>query len=338
MGNILFSICIPSYNRPQEVRQLLESIDYSKSENFEIVICEDKSPKRDEIRRQVQEFQSNSKYNVLYIENEVNLGYDKNLRALINNAKGNFIIFMGDDDTFIPNALDKFAPYLQERLNYGYILRSYRNVYSDGSVENFQYFPENKDFQPSDETYISLFDKSVFISGFTINREYAKKIETNQFDGSLLYQLYLLAEVTRKYPSAYFHQPLTQATEGGTPFFGSSEAEKNLYTPGSITVQNSLNFMSWYLKIINYIGEKYRNNTAEIITLNMSKYSYPVLSIQRDKGRKIFKEYAKGLEKLGFNKSVYFYVYYWSLYLLGTKFNNSIIRFLKKVIGRRPNL
>lgn len=245
---------------------------------------------------------------------------------------------MGDDDTFIPNALDKFAPYLHERLGYGYILRSYRNIYQDGSIEYFQYFTENKDFQPSAETYISLFDKSVFISGFTINRKYAKDFETNLFDGSLLYQLYLLAEVTRIYPSAYFHTPLTQAKEGGTPFFGSSETEKKLYTPGTITVQNSLNFMSWYLKIINYISEKYNDNTAGTIILNMSKYSYPVLSIQRNKGRKIFKEYASGLKKLGFNKSTYFYIYYWSLYFFGVKFNDSVIRILKKIIGRRPQL
>jgi len=188
------------------------------------------------------------------------------------------------------------------------------------------------------DTYITLFDKSVFISGFTINCKFAKEFETKIFDGSLLYQLYLLAEVTQKYPSAYFHQPLTQATEGGTPFFGSSEAEKKLYTPGTITIQNSLNFMNWYLRIINYISDKYKNGTADKILLNMSKYSYPVLAVQRDKGRKQFKIYARELAKLGFNKSVYFYIYYWSLFLFGTTFNNTIIRTLKKIIGRRPKL
>ncbi|CEN44700.1 conserved hypothetical protein [Capnocytophaga canimorsus] len=311
MNNILFSICIPSYNRPQELLHLLESIDYSQKQNFEIVICEDKSPKREEIREVVQKILNlKSRYEVVYVENEINLGYDKNLKALINIAQGNFIIFMGDDDTFIPNTLDKFALYLKDRLDYGYILRAYQNVYQNGSVEKFQYFSADKDFSPSNDTYISLFDKSVFISGFTINRKYAKDFETSQFDGSLLYQLYLLAEVTRRYPSGYFHSPITQAVEGGTPFFGSSEIEKDLYTPGSITVQNSLNFMNWYLKIINHISEKYRDNTSEIITLNMSKYSYPVLAIQRNKGRKIFKKYAYELKKMGYGKKLLF------LYLL----------------------
>jgi len=48
----------------------------------------------------------------------------------------------------------------------------------------------------------------------------------------------------------------------------------------------------------------------------MSKYSYPVLAIQRNKGRKQFNEYARELAKLGFNKSIYFYIYYWSLFCL----------------------
>lgn len=338
MEKLLFSICIPSYNRPQELKNLLQSIDFSEPEIMEIVICEDNSPQREEIRKIVEQFKSTTHYKVVYVENIENLGYDRNLRALINTAQGNFVIFMGDDDTFIPNVLDSYAPFLKERLEYGYILRSYRNVYKNGQIEYFQYFPENKDFVPSTDTYITLFDKSVFISGFTINRKFAKEFENTIFDGSLLYQLYLLAEVTQKYPSAYFYQPLTQATEGGTPFFGSSETEKKLYTPGTITTQNSLNFMSWYLKIINYISDKHKNGTADRILLNMSKYSYPVLAIQRNKGRKQFKMYARELAKLGFNKSAYFYIYYWSLFLFGTRFNDTIIRALKKIIGRRPKL
>lgn len=40
------SICIPSYNRPQELARLLDSIDSNYSENVEVLICEDKSPKK----------------------------------------------------------------------------------------------------------------------------------------------------------------------------------------------------------------------------------------------------------------------------------------------------
>ena len=101
MEEKLFSICIPSYNRPAEIRRLLNSIDTTHVDEVEIVICEDKSPKREEIRKQVLDFKSKTQYEVNYIENEENCGYDKNLRNLIRAAKGHFIIFMGDNYTRI---------------------------------------------------------------------------------------------------------------------------------------------------------------------------------------------------------------------------------------------
>ena len=52
MDRKLFSICIPSYNRPAEIRRLLDSIDTMYVDGIEIVICEDKAPKRLEVRKQ----------------------------------------------------------------------------------------------------------------------------------------------------------------------------------------------------------------------------------------------------------------------------------------------
>lgn len=338
MGNKLFSICIPSYNRPAEIRRLLDSIDTTHADEIEIVICEDNAPKREEVRRQVLDFKSKTQYEVNYIENEVNCGYDKNLRNLIRAAKGHFVMFMGDDDLFMPGAFDKFFDFAKEYSDCGYILRSYRNNYADGSHQDFHYFDGDKTFKASDETYMTMFDKSVFVSGFTIRRSYSIEFETDIFDGSLLYQLYLLAEVCRKYPSAYCHTLLTQAIEGGVPYFGSSESEKGLYTPGTVTVQNSINFMAWYVKILDYIADKYHNDTNLKIKHNMSKYSYGFIKEQRGKGLRVFTQYCKELKRLGFASSPYFYIYYLGLSVFGTKICNKIISIIKRVIGHRPQL
>lgn len=339
MDDLFISICVPSYNRPSEIRRLLDSIDVKKHANdVEIVICEDKAPKRDEVRAQVNDFSKNNQYRIKYFENEQNCGYDKNLRNLINHAQGEFIIFMGDDDMFIPGRLDGFIDYVNEHHDCGYILRCYQNVACSGSVAEYKYFPKDEVFPPSAKTYVSMFDKSVFISGFTIKRKYAKEIETDIFDGSLLYQMYLLTEVCRKYPSGYYNTPITQAIEGGTPFFGNSESEKGLYDPGKITVRNSLNFMEWYCKVLDFSAEKYKDNTNELIKHNMSKYSYVFMCEQRDKGIKVFNSYVKELKRMGFGTSTYFYIYYISLVVLGRKTCTSIIIFIKKIIGRRPQL
>ena len=339
MNSILVSICIPSYNRPEEIKRLLESVDTERyADKIEIVICEDKAPKREEVRETVEDFKASTRYKVNYIENEQNCGYDKNLRNLINNAQGEFFIFMGDDDTFIPGQLDNYLDFISENRDCGYILRCYRNVHADGSIAEFHYFDGNCRFEASKETYISMFDKSVFVSGFTMRTAYAREFETIDFDGSLLYQLYLLGGVCRKYPSGYYHTPITQAFEGGTPFFGNSENEKSLYDPGSITVRNSVNFMKWYVKVVDYVAEKYHDNSNMIIKHNMSKYSYTFMYVQRDKGLRAFNGYVKELRKMGFGSSIYFYIYYVGLVLLGAKNCTRIITFIKKVLGRRPQL
>lgn len=340
MNNISISICIPSYNRPKELRRLLESIDTQRhTDNIEIVICEDKAPKREEVRFEVKEYKTQTPYIVNYVENEQNCGYDRNLRNLINNARGEYILFMGDDDLFIPGQLDGFIDFLNQHRSCGYILRSYRNVHKDGSIAEFKYYSGNCVFEASDDTYVSMFDKSVFISGFTIKRKYAKEFDTKQFDGSLLYQLYLLAEVCRRYPSAYYCIPITEAREEDcVPFFGNSDSEKDLYDPGEITVRNSINFMGWYVKIIDFIAEKYHNDTNRRIKHNMSKYSYVFMCVHRKRGIKTFNGYVKNLRQIGFGSSIYFYIYYVGLLFLGERYCTRTISFLKKIIGHRPNL
>lgn len=338
-NSYLISICIPSYNRPEKLLRLLESVDSKKDDLIQIVICEDKSPKRNEIKSIVNSFKEKTSYNVIYQDNPQNFGYDKNLRELVNNADGEYILFMGDDDQFIPNALDKYIDFLNQNRNSGYVLRSYKNIYKDGSIEYFKYYKFSKSFDAGVNTYIELFDKSVFISGFCIKKEYSIPFMTDELDGSLLFQLYLLAEVCIRYPSSYCEIPLTQSFVGeSVPMFGSSESEKGLYTPGSITIENSINFLKMYFKVIEYVDKNNSINSLETIQKNMSKYSYPSISIQWDKGRKNYKRYVRELRKIGMDKSFYFEFYNIGLLFFGKNFCDKLIRLIKSILGRRPNL
>lgn len=334
----LLSICIPSYNRPQELIRLLESVDIVDCEKIEIVICEDYAPKRTEVRNAVKEFMKNSKYNIRYVENEVNLGYDRNLRECINQAKGTWIMYMGDDDVFVPEAMNGYIEFIEEHNELGYVLRSSQALHADGSIENFKYYEDTKFFEPGFDAYVQLFRKSVFISGFCFKREYALKNLTDRFDGSLLYQLYILAEICMEYPSAYYGNPITRSIDGGIPYFGTSEAEKDLYTPGTITVDNSVNFIKNFYIITDYMDEKHHINSTDYVKKDMSKYAYPILSIQRKKGAKEFRNYHKQLKQIGIAITPYYYIYYWALLIFNERFCDKMIRGMKKALGRTPKL
>lgn len=340
MKEPFISICIPSYNRPDNLYRLLETIDSIRDSDIEIVICEDCSPKRKEIRKKVEEFKKISKYAINYIENEKNLGYDKNLKELIKNAKGEWIIFMGDDDEFIPGALDKLINFLNQHDDLGYVLRAHIKIEKNREIEEFKYYKETQFFEPGPNTFVELFRKSVFISGFTIRRDLVLPYLVDNFDDTALFQIYLLGEVVLKHKSAYFRESLTKEVlltnyrDNETLYL----ADKKIYVPRPCSVENSLRFLKGYSKIIDFFDKKYNLNIGFAIRKDMSKYFYPSLSIHRDKGIKIFLDYVKQVNKLGFNITIYYYLYIFLLLIFGKRICDNGIRIIKNILGRTPKL
>ena len=337
MSPPLLSICIPSYNRPKEIGRLLKSIDYFEPD-IEVIICEDKSPKRQEIASVVSQFSQQSTVTIHYYENEVNLGYDKNLREVLSRAVGEYIVFMGDDDIFVVGALRNYRQFLLGHRELGYVLKTHILVHPNKQEELFKYYSETTYFPASVNTYIELFRRSVFISGFIIKRAYCLEYMTEKFDGTLLYQLWWLANITMKYPSAYCDIPLTLQYKEGTPFFGTAETERALYTPGTVTIDNSINFMTGFFKISAEVDEKYQVSSTPILKKEFSKYAYPILSIQRKKGIKEFLKYHKRLSHLGINNSFYYYIYLIALVFFGESMCDKVIMLIKKILGKTPKL
>ena len=106
------SICIPSHNRLKQLGELLTSIDCSQTD-IEIVICEDLAPKRLEVRAIANAFAQASTYPSHYHENTINRGFHRNLRRLVECAGSEYIMFMGDDDMFVPGVVVQFSEFLK---------------------------------------------------------------------------------------------------------------------------------------------------------------------------------------------------------------------------------
>ena len=105
-----FSICIPAFNRPRELSELLDSIASEAPGDWEIVVSEDCSPKQAEIAEVVRKFAGEHELlHVRFLSTPTNLGYDGNLRFLIDHADGRFCVFMGDDDLWCAGALSELA-------------------------------------------------------------------------------------------------------------------------------------------------------------------------------------------------------------------------------------
>jgi glycosyltransferase involved in cell wall biosynthesis len=337
---MLLSICIPSYNRPDSLFQLLKSVDAS-SNLIEIVIAEDAAPLREVVRSKVQEFKDISNYEIHYHENAQNLGYDANLRNLIELAKGDFILFMGDDDLFKPGALDNFLVFLQSNKQYNYILRSYEIEHADGTIEIFKYFPHSTILKSGADSACFLFKRSVSIAGFTIRRDRAKALATDQFDGTLLYQLYLVLNIAYFEDTIFCDIPVasvTQSFRNNNSDFGSASAERK-FTPGKISQENSIRFTEGFFEISQAFDKLQGTQLTDLIRKDLSKYAYPILSIQRKNGFFHFMSYVIRLAKrTAINQTWHFYFYSICLLLLGETICDKGIVIIKKKIGYTPKL
>lgn len=337
----LLSVCIPSFNRPEQIADLLRSIDCDPA-RIEIVVCEDYAPRREEVRKAVTGFAATSRYVVRYIENEVNLGYDGNLRRLIEVAEGKYVMFMGDDDLFVEGALDKFLDFISSHPDIKYFLRSHIVVHPGGRIERFRYLPKTAPLPAGENTVAWLFKRCVTICGFTISRDDAFKAATAEVDGTLLYQVYLMAEVCLTHDSMYCDIPVVQAVQSfrkDEPNFGHAASEKNRYTPGKISPDNSINFTKAYFELTDYLDKRHGTSLTGQVRIMLSRFSYPFLSIQRKRGIPAFLRYAKRLEtECGFGCTPQFYMYKWGLVVLGESVCDRVIVAIKNALGYTPNL
>ena len=125
-------MCVPAYNRPGPLRELLESVATQAEADYEILIREDASPERLAIRSTVDTFrQAHPRVTTRYLENDTNLGYDGNLRALVDSACGEYCLFMGNDDLLAPDALAILAKAIRAYPETQVVLRTYATFDQD---------------------------------------------------------------------------------------------------------------------------------------------------------------------------------------------------------------
>ncbi len=332
------SVCIPAYNRSPVLSSLLESITAQDYAAFEIVICEDLSPERKAIGEIVRRFAMTSPVPVRYFENQQNLGYDGNLRRLLEVAQGEYCLYMGNDDLLASGALRHVASAISRHDDIGVVLRSYSSFDDnpDTPTQTFRYFPEERFFPAGAQSIGTVFRRSVVISGMTVDRRLACELATDQFDGSLLYQLYLVARILSRRNGVFVPQVISLYRNGGIPDFGNAEAERGKFVPRQHTPESSLHFMSEMLRIASHVQSIDKVAIRDLIVTDIANYSYPVLSIQADKPLSVFLRYIRGLQQLGFGRSPLFHVYCVALLVLGARRSDAIIRFIKRRLGHTP--
>lgn len=334
------SVCIPAYNRAALLPALLDSIFAQEYRNFEVVIAEDGSPERDAIRAVANAYAANPAGSLIYVENPVNLGYDGNLRRLFELARGEYVLFMGNDDLMCPDALAKVAAAIVRYPDVGVVLRSYAAFEGtpDNVVQTFRYFDRELFFPSGVATIATIFRRSVVIPGMVMHRESGLRYATARFDGTLLYQLYLVAEILVDRNAVFLPEVTVLYRNGGIPDFGSSVAEQGKFIPKAQTAASSLHFVTGMLEIARYVEQDRGLPIYHPILRDIGNYSYPLLAIQARQSLSVFLGYGWSLARMGLGRYSLFWAYWLAILVLGVARVDGLIRWIKKRLGRTPVL
>lgn len=265
--NRTYSIAIPAYGRPNELIKLFDSIYQMEKQPDEIIICEDFSKDRKKINEivtsQIHRF-SNKNVVITYIENEVNLGYDANIRKLINKAQSDWVILIGNDDLFLKEGITNIDEFCTKNNSVGMVSRTFirfeKNINKPLGTSSL--FNEDKIIKKEDDPRL-IFRTCGFVGGLVVNKEWAKKLETTEYDGTLYYQIYLSANAFCTNGIGYIAKPTVAARTGNPPMFGESEKDKKAHIPGSYSAKGRATMWKGVLDIGNNIGKKFNINLYE---------------------------------------------------------------------------
>ncbi len=326
------SVCITSYNRVKELERCLKSIDSKYRDKIEIIVSEDCSPQKNDIREVVNRYADSSPYCVVFNTNEKNLGYDQNLMKLATLASGEYIMYLSDDDCLFPGKLDLFIDDLiihkpaiaYSAFWYGYEEEKHvcRNYKSSHKI-------------PKGEVYEGqrIYDAILF-SGLAFRREYIINIKVERFQNLNYFQVYLFLVTLYRYGGYYQKNLLIDSVSDGENAYGKVDSSdvKNQFLADRESVFSNLEFNKGLFKVIRIFDNDYGTSVFNSFSKEYSLRTFGGLCRARQYGLKTYQKYWHGLRAADVNLSILAYIYYVIIGVFGAKISSLVFGLPKKIL------
>lgn len=101
------SVCIPTFNGADYLRQAVESVLVQNNQNYEIVIVDNSSV--DHTVSVIEDLKKKSDGRIHFYQNNKNIGLAANLNKCLEYAQGEYIKFLCVDDLLLPECLEKMS-------------------------------------------------------------------------------------------------------------------------------------------------------------------------------------------------------------------------------------
>ena len=212
---VLLSICIPAYNQPDSLCEVLDSIvvdfeDPKIRDRVEIIIHDDASPSGS-LASVISPYQK--KYeNIHFTRHKENIGFDRNLLGVVDEALGKFCWLMSDNDALVEGALQKVISLLDKYPDVGYAYVQARGY--DGELKN-ELGGDLKSMEivrvASAEEFVQAYDLPGFLSSQIVRKELWDAVEKEKYVGNYWMHLSTILEFLPRTDILYVGTPLVKA-------------------------------------------------------------------------------------------------------------------------------
>jgi glycosyltransferase involved in cell wall biosynthesis len=193
--DLRISICIPQHNRVRFLLGVLDSIRVQDWPHLEVCISDDCSTDDTEIvLAKVISEHSLSPLRIRYSRNSANLGYDGNLRAALAMGTGDYLFVLGNDDALADaGAMGRLAEFLQHERNPEVVFVNHHAYGDPGHPQRRATVSGVLGQGP--EAGLKYFRRFSFVGGLAFKREWFERFNTNAYDGSVYFQIYLATRI-----------------------------------------------------------------------------------------------------------------------------------------------
>jgi glycosyltransferase involved in cell wall biosynthesis len=189
-GPIFFSVCIPQYGRSRYLLMVLDSLRTQRYAHFEVVISDDCS--KDDTAGVIPAYLKDSGLRYRFLRQELNLGYDANLRASLEMGEGDYLLILGNDDALVgEDALERLAEVLEKNGRPQVLISNYRLWRADGKGEIISRVPHTVLLPGGPGTATAHYRDFAFVAGIVFAREAFARANTPAYDHSIFVQVFL---------------------------------------------------------------------------------------------------------------------------------------------------
>jgi glycosyltransferase involved in cell wall biosynthesis len=325
------SIGIVSYNRPFELQRTIKSL-MPLPEGVEVIICDDKSPRLNDILSSINYLIDNEK--IRFIINQTNLGYDQNLFQVIELAYADHVLLLGDDDYLEPGAIDNVLNFIGSENNINCAFLRFGNGFDNNYTRNY-----GRNIYFNNKTIVnngSFLFNSILFSGLIFAKKPVldNKLVLRNYFKSIYIQVAIFSILNIEYGSFFISGPGVIVGGDGESGFGFNESSVGLdmdLKDRSSVISN----LSYHKRLFDVINKLSNDIQIDIYSPFINEYkirSIKAFIVARKLGRKYLIKYLRELNKLKVPGILLFYPIYFLIFIMPFSFLYIPLKFIEEVL------